>query len=262
MNLFRQLKRPLVFFDLETTGVDPQSDRIVEFAAVKLQVGGGDEELTMLVNPGRPIPPVATEIHGIKDEDVADLPKFAHFAPEIYKFIDGCDLAGFNVRRFDVPLLQEELMRCGLSLDFKSLHIVDACDIFHKREPRTLEGAVKFYCGREHEKAHQALADVNATMTVLAAQLKMYADLPGTVEELHAVFHDKDAVDLGGKLRWLNEKVCINFGKYKGAPLQSVPPSYLKWMQTAGVIGADASVIIDRALQRQFPVRAAAEEAK
>lgn len=260
--VFESLTRPLVFFDLETTGVDPQTDRIVEFAAIRIlpKSKGSWSDFTMLVNPGCPIPPAATEVHGITDADVEGCQTFAEAVDLIYGYIEGADLAGFNVRRFDVPLLQAELARCGKSLDFKSLRIIDSCDIFHKREPRTLEGALMFYCNEKHNDAHKALADVKATIRVFEGQLMRYEDLPTDVEKLHAEFFDADSVDLGGKLRWVGEEVCINFGKHKGAPLRQVPPGYLKWMREKGVIGADASEIIDRALLRQFPKRIVKEQ--
>lgn len=249
------LKRPIVFFDLETTGVDPQMDRIVEFAGARFNPDGTTAEMCILINPGGDIPKEASDIHGIHTVDVKDAPRFSAALPRIVEFIKGCDLAGYNARRFDVPLLQAELARCNHSLDFPSLHIVDAYDIFQRREPRSLVGALRFYCGKEHVDAHSALADVRATVEVFEAQLERYKDLPYDVTELHELFFDEDSVDLGGKLRWVGENVCINFGKHKGTPLKQVPVGYLQWMQKQSVVGADASVIIDRALVREFPRR-------
>jgi DNA polymerase-3 subunit epsilon len=255
-----KLDRPLIFFDLETTGLDTNKDRIIELAAVKISPSSkkpwmdpSHEKIEMLFNPGIPIPKSATDIHGIDDEDVKDCPPLN--AAAMWAFFSGCDLAGYNIRRFDVPMLLAELERHGHPLSLDGVRIIDACDIFHKREPRTLEGAMLFYCHKEHDEAHIAMGDVTATMRVLGAQLERYTDLPRETGALHEVFVDKDAVDLAGKLRWVDDHVTINFGKHKGMPLRLADRNYLLWMRDAQVIGSDAAHVIEDALKGEFPRR-------
>jgi len=255
---FQNLTRPLIFFDLETTGLDPAKDRIVELAAIKVHPNdsGGlepfKENLDLLFNPGVPIPKSATDIHGIDDEAVSASPIFKEYAELVYKYFLGCDLAGFNIRRFDVQMLMTELDRCGHSLSLDGVRIIDSCDIFHRREPRTLEAALRFYCHKEHDEAHIAMADVKATAMVLEAQLERYEDLPRDIGDLHKVFFDADSIDLAGKLRWINGEACINFGKYKGMLLHAVGRNYILWMRDNNVIGLDASGIIDDAVAGLF----------
>lgn len=253
-----KLSRPLVFFDLETTGVDTDTDKIVEFAAEKFGVNGESVgSLVMYINPGRPIPATATAVHHITDDMVEKALPFRSVMPTVLDFMKNCDFAGYNIRRFDIALLTAEFHRCGV--DFlpyvKDACIIDVCDIFFAREPRTLEGAMRFYCGRPHVDAHSAIGDVAATFSVLAAQLEKYDDLPSSLEELAEKFADEDAVDMAGKLRWIGDDVCINFGKHKGAPLRLAPPDYLRWMAREGVIGRDCKGIIERAIKREFPTR-------
>ena len=255
-----ELKRPVIFFDLETTGVDPSHDRIVEIAAIKVYPDGRREEKTRRFNPLMPIPKEATRVHGIRDEDVKDEPPFAKVAKGergIAAFFSDCDLAGFNIIRFDVPMLQAELKRAKIKLDFSKVAMIDAFDIFRQREPRTLEAAVQFYCGKEHSDAHSALGDVRATAEVLAAQLDRYADLPDDPQALERSLRHPESVDRLGKLKWVDGKVTVAFGRNKGrtlAYLAQEEPDYLRWMIDAEVVG-DATPIIRDALLGHFPTK-------
>ena len=246
-----KVERPIVFFDLETTGIDTDEDRVVQFAAVKIDPFGEQIQLVTLVNPGRKIPEEATEVHGITDDMVKDEPPFEHIADTVCCFFAGCDIGGYNILNFDLPLLINELARCGKSIDLK-VAIVDAMQIFFQREPRDLEGALKFYTGDDHVCAHDALEDVKATMRVLDGQLERYGDLPRTVKGIHEETRDPDAVDLAGKLRWEKGEIVLTFGKYKGRSLRSVDRSYFSWMINNNVIGPDADIVIRDAMRGQF----------
>src|SRR3954451_15710347 len=192
------LERPLAVLDLETTGIDTKIDRIVEVSVLKLSPGGQFDHRTRRVNPGVPIPPEDTAIHGITDDDVADCPAFRAIAPGLAKFLDGCDLCGFNILKYDLRLLAAEDNRAGLSFPGAGRRVIDACHIFHKREPRDLTAAYRFYCGLDHEGAHGAAADVLATAAVLDAQVVRYGDLPRTVDGLHELCNVPNALDMGG----------------------------------------------------------------
>jgi len=248
---FLKLQRPIVFFDLETTGVDIQEDRIVQFAAIRINLDGTRSHLKTYVNPGRSIPAEATEIHGITDEMVANEPPFSEIADPVCSFFAGCDIGGYNVVKFDIPILLNELLRCRKSISL-DVAIVDACQIFYKREPRDLESAVKFYTDGEHVDAHDAMADVEATIAVLEGQLRRYDDLPRTPREIFDEVRDPDAIDLAGKLRWENGKVVLTFGKNKGRPLDTIDRSYFSWMLSKQVVGPDAEHIIRDALRGKF----------
>lgn len=254
------LSRPLVFFDLETTGVDPLSDRIVEISVLRLAPGGHREERTRRVNPERPIPPEATAVHGIRDEDVARAPTFRQIARSLMDFLADADLAGFNVHRFDVPLLDREFRDCGLDLGLDRRVVIDAMTIFHRKEPRDLSAAVRFYLGREHACAHDARGDVEATAAVLEAQLERYPELPHTVEELGgwcAPPPRPDAVDPAGKLVWREGRAVFSFGRYQGRALEEVAresPEYLQWIARAD-FPAEIKEVVARALDGEFPTR-------
>ncbi|MCB2204726.1 3'-5' exonuclease [bacterium] len=252
-----QLSRPLAFFDLETTGVNIRSDRIVEIAVLKYLPNGTVRELTSRINPEIPIPPDATAVHGITDADVALQPTFTQFADTLLAFLDGCDLSGFNVRRFDLPLLQLELQRCQRTLPMEGRHVIDVQTIFHRKEPRDLSAALRFYCKREHEGAHGALADAQATADILAAQLQHYEDLPSDIAALEEVVHPKDPswVDAEGKLVWEGNNVIIAFGKYRGTSLQQLinrDRDYLHWILDGGFHESTKSVI-RKALEGSLP---------
>ncbi len=229
------LDRPLAVLDLETTGTDVKNDRIVEVSVLKLFPGGGHDHRTRRVNPGVPIPTEATSVHKITDDDVADCPSFRAVAPALSKYLDGCDLAGFNVLGFDLRLLVAEFNRAGLVFPVAGRKVIDACKIYHQRERRDLTAALRFYCEREHEGAHGAAADVLATAAILDAQVARYEDLPRTVEGLHAQCNDPAALDMSGMFGKDEDGVVVFIkGKYKGRSLFDIvqtKPDYLQWMQ-------------------------------
>ncbi len=228
------LERPIVFFDLETTGVNIPVDRIVELSMLKVMPDGSEEELYSLINPQMHIPESSTAVHGISDEKVKDAPTFADLARRIAGFIEGADLGGYNCNKFDVPLLVEEFLRVDLPVDFKSRRIVDVQVIFHKREQRTLSAAYRFYCGRDLDNAHSASADTRATYAVLRGQLGKYTDLPNDIKALDEYTSYHKLVDFAGRLVMNEEgKEVINFGKYKGRIAEEVlrsDNSYYDWI--------------------------------
>lgn len=235
MNL--KLHKPLCTFDLETTGINISKDRIVEICILKVNPDASRESKTWLVNPEMPIPKESSAIHGITDEKIKDAPTFREIAPKIQEMINGCDLAGFNSNRFDVPLLAEEFLRVGLDFDLNKFKLVDAQIIFHKMEQRNLSAAYKFYCGKTLENAHSAEADVLATFEVLDAQVGRYEDLPKDVAGLSEFsFHSKFA-DLAGMIHFdENNKEIFAFGKYKGQKVKEVfqkDLGYYAWIQNA-----------------------------
>ena len=228
------LKNPLVFFDLETTGTNINSDRIVEICYLKVYPNGNEETKTMRINPEMHIPEQASAVHGIYDEDVADCPTFKDVARRIAADIEGCDLAGFNSNRFDLPLLVEEFLRAGVDVDFKRRKFIDVQNIFHKMEQRTLVAAYKFYCDKELTDAHSAEADTKATYEVLMAQLDRYPDLQNDVAALAEFSARGETVDYAGRIVY-NDKgeEIFSFGKHKGRVVSEVfqeEPSYYAWM--------------------------------
>jgi DNA polymerase-3 subunit epsilon len=228
------IDRPIAFLDLETTGTDVKNDRIVEISILKLKPGEAPDHRTRRVNPERPIPAEASAVHGISDADVAEKPPFREVAPGLRSFLNGCDLCGYNLFRFDLRLLLNEFARVGITFPIAGRRVIDPCRIFHLREPRGLSAALHYYCGRDHDGAHGAEADVLATVAVLEAQLDRYADLPRTVAELHDQLRDPSAVDLDGMFtRGVDGTVIFARGKYKGRPLGEIAltkPDYLEWM--------------------------------
>lgn len=230
-----KLDRPVMFFDLETTGTDALHDRIVEISMIKVMPDGTDIQRTVRVNPGMPIPAEATAVHHITDADVADKPLFSQLAEGIAQSFRGCDLAGFNSNRFDIPLLAEEFARAGIDFDFNECRFIDVQTIFHKKEQRTLSAAYKFYCGKNLDDAHSANADTRATYEVLMAQLDRYDDLPNDMEKLSEYSSQNKNVDLMGRLVYDDRhREVINFGKYKGQLAVDVlrrDPSYFSWIQ-------------------------------
>lgn len=232
MNL--KLKRPIVFFDLETTGVDTATDRIVEISLVKIGVDGSKSVKTRRINPEMHIPKEATEVHGITDEDVKDEPTFRQIAKSLAQYIEGCDFGGFNSNRFDLPMLVEEFMRAGVDVDFRKRKFIDVQNIFHRKEQRTLVAAYKFYCDKDLANAHSAEADTLATYEVLEAQIERYPDIGDTVEQLSEFSSKGEIVDFAGRLA-LNDKgeEIFTFGKYRGQSVEEVfrkEPSYYRWM--------------------------------
>ncbi|WP_149912652.1 exonuclease domain-containing protein [Sphingobacterium cavernae] len=243
-----KLKRPLAFFDLETTGVNIASDRIVEISILKVNVDNSEEVYTRRVNPLMPIPVESSMFHGIYDEDIKDAPTFKDLAQEIADFIGNSDLAGYNSNKFDVPMLMEEFLKAGVDFTLDGRSFVDVQNIFHQMEQRTLKAAYKFYCGKSLENAHQAEDDVRATYEVLKAQLTKYENESFTdkhgavsypvvndVEALHKFTNLTKPVDFAGRFVYdEQDEVCINFGKHKGRRLTDVfdaEPSYYAWMQ-------------------------------
>lgn len=214
-----RLERPLLVFDLETTGLDVERDRIVELAYKIVRPDGTALIDTRRFHPGRPIPPAATRIHGITDEDVCAAPRFEEVAAEFVQRFEACDLAGFNVLRFDLPMLLAEFDRAGVAFDVTSRRLVDVCTIFHKKEPRSLAAAHRFYCGSELENAHRALADVEATHRVLEAQLERYVDLVRTPTALDVFCRGEDALDLQGLVRQRDGEAVLTFGPHRDIPL-------------------------------------------
>ncbi len=240
------LKKPLAVFDLETTGINVSTDRIVEISIVKILINGETITKTRKVNPTIPIPKESSMIHGIYDKDVKDEPTFANLAKDMATFLEGCDLAGFNLIKFDVPLLMEEFHRVDIDFDISKRKIVDAQKIFHMMEKRNLSGAYKFYCGKNLENAHSAEADTIATMEVLMAQVEKYEGMPvtdlkgnelGTVENDINALHQltaKNMVDLAGRFSYNSKKeVVFNFGKHRFKRVSDVlkaEPGYYDWM--------------------------------
>ncbi|MDO5522587.1 MAG: 3'-5' exonuclease [Bacteroidia bacterium] len=229
------LKNPLVFFDLETTGINITKDRIVEISLLKVHPNGKEEVKSRRINPEMPIPPQATAIHGITDDDVKDCPTFRQVAKSLADMLEGCDLAGFNSSRFDVPMLSEEFLRAGVDFDMSKRKFVDVQIIFHKKEPRTLEAAYKFYCEKELQNAHSAEADTIATYEVLKSQLRHYPDLENDVAFLSKEYSSfNNNVDFAGRMIFDENGVEVfNFGKHKGKSVSQVlrnEPSYYSWM--------------------------------
>ncbi len=228
-----KLQRPIACVDLETTGLSITKDRIVEIAIVKIMPDGERHIKDMRINPEMPIPQTTTDIHGISDADVADKPTFKEIGNEIKQFIENCDLCGFNSTRFDFALLTEEFLRVGIDIDLKSRNLVDAQQIFMKKEQRTLTAAYKFYCDKDLENAHSAIADVEATFEILLAQIERYDDIGTTPEELSSVSSGKDMLDYARRLKLVNNVATFNFGKFKEQPVTDVfdkEPQYYDWI--------------------------------
>ena len=228
------LKKPLVFFDLETTGVSVTHDRIIEISYIKVYPNGKEEEKTLRLNPEMPIPAEATAIHHITDDDVRDKPTFKDVAKDLDKVFEGCDIAGFNSNKFDIPLLVEEFLRAGINFDVSKRKFIDIQTIFHKMEQRTLVAAYKFYCGKNLEEAHSANADTRATYEVLKAQLDRYGNLENDVDFLSKFSSQNRNVDLAGRIILnADDKEIFNFGKYKGQLVTEVlrrDPGYFSWI--------------------------------
>jgi len=228
------LKNPIVFFDLETTGINIANDRIVEISILKINTDGSEQTKTLRINPEMPIPKKSSDIHGIYDEDVADAPTFKEVARQLATFMEGCDLAGYNSNKFDIPLLAEEFIRAEVDFDMTKRKFIDVQTIFHKMEKRTLEAAYKFYCDKTLENAHSAEADTRATYEVLKAQLDRYQELKNDIEWLSKFSSHNRNADFVGRIIF-NEKgeEVFNFGKYKGQVVSEVlqkDPGYYNWM--------------------------------
>ncbi len=228
------LKRPLLFFDIESTGLNVATDRIVEISMVKVMPDGSRQVKTRRVNPTIPIPEAARAVHGISDDDVKDEPTFSQLAKSMLQFMEGCDIAGYNALNFDIPMLTEEFMRVGLDPKFRERNLVDVQVIFYKKEPRTLSGAYKFYCDKNLEDAHTAQADTMATLEVLEAQLDRYPDIENDVAALAEYTKRNKMLDYAGRfILDDNDRPVFNFGKHKGKLVTDVlanEPSYYSWM--------------------------------
>ncbi|PKO95760.1 MAG: DNA polymerase III subunit epsilon [Bacteroidetes bacterium HGW-Bacteroidetes-7] len=229
------LKNPLLFFDIESTGLNVATDRIVEISALKVMPNGDQEIKTRRLNPTIPISPEAQSIHGISNEDVAGCPTFKEVAKSLAQWMSGCDFAGYNAIRFDVPMLAEEFLRAGVNFDFRKRKLVDVQNIFHKMEQRTLSAALKFYCNKDLENAHSAEADTIATFEILEAQLDKYNDILENDVKFLSEFSTKSKfVDYAGRIVLdENDVPIINFGKHKGKAVENVfksDPSYYSWM--------------------------------
>jgi DNA polymerase III subunit epsilon len=229
-----QLNRPIAFIDLETTGVNLSTDRIVEIAIVKVLPDGSRQTKRKLLNPGIPIPQQSSDIHGITDEMVKDAPTFKMVANELKQNIENCDLGGYNSNRFDIPLLMEEFLRAGIEVDLSNRRMVDVQHIFYQMEPRTLTAAVKFYCNKELEGAHGAEADINATIDVFLAQLDRYKNLGNSVDSVLSTIGEEKIVDYARRMIFDEKDVEVfNFGKFKGksvADILRTEPQYYDWM--------------------------------
>ncbi len=232
MNL--TLKRPLVFFDLEATGISTSKDRIVEMCLIKVHPDGSEEVRNERINPEMPIPSEVSEIHGIYDKDVKDKPTFKDLAKDLYKFLENCDFAGFNSNRFDFPMLVEEFLRADIDFDVEGRKFIDAQRIFHIMEPRNLSAAYRFYCDEELKDAHSAEADTRATYEVFKAQLNKYEQLDKNIDALHKISGQGNLVDLAGRIVRNNKgDEVFNFGKHKGKKVADVfakEPNYYDWM--------------------------------
>ena len=253
-----QLDRPIVFFDLETTGLNPTEDRIIEISCVKLMPDGSlDEPRTKRLNPGKPISAESSRITGITDEMLKDCPTFLQISKGLLDYLAGCDLGGFNIARFDLPMLTEEFKRIGKAFDPAAFQIVDAQRIYHKKEPRTLEAAYRFYCGKTLEGAHSAEADVLATVAVLLAQIERYDDLPVKTADIAQFCRDERFVDSAGRFHWQGEEASIAFGKKNGTLLRTLAvtdPGFLSWM-ISNDFPEDTKKICKEALKGRFPVK-------
>ncbi|MCM8531921.1 MAG: 3'-5' exonuclease [Lentisphaeraceae bacterium] len=255
MNL--KLTRPIVFFDLETTGLNTKVDRIIEICVIKLHPDGQKEIKTKRVNPTIPISKESSEITGISDEDVKDCPTFTQFAKGIKTFMEGCDISGYNILRFDIPVLVEEFKRAEVEFSMKDIEVIDVQRIYHKMEPRTLEAAMRFYCNEELSGAHAAENDVEGTIKVLEGQLAKYEELDKDVASIAAFCKDDRWVDTAGRLHWKDGEVSVGFGKKQGELLKDLvkkDKGYLDWI-LRGEFPEDTKDIIRNAFKGVFPTK-------
>ncbi len=262
-------QRPLIFFDLETTGTNIQIDRIVEISLVKIMPDGTREIKTRRLNPEMHIPEESSAVHHIYDADVADQPTFRQISHSLFVYMEGCDLGGYNVGKFDIPVLIREFARAGLSFSLEGRRIVDAYTVFCKMEPRTLSAAYRFFCGKKMEDAHSAEADILATVEVYENQLKRYGSMnredfpeniekfPETMDEMHefCIQTMPGAIDRNGRFKWRANEAVVAFGRHNGETLRSVAvesPDFLRWI-LRGDFPEDVKQIASNALQGIFP---------
>ena len=228
-----QLNKPIAFIDLETTGINLGTDRILEIAIVKILADGTKSIKRKLINPGIPIPKASSDVHGITDEMVKDAPSFKMVAQEFKQILDGCDFAGYNSNRFDIPMLMEEFLRAGVEFDMRNRRLLDVQNIFHKMEPRTLSAAYRYYCNKTLEGAHGAEVDASATYEILLSQIERYPELGNTVESILKMMGEDQIVDFARRFIMADGVEVFNFGKYKGRPVSDVlksEPQYYDWM--------------------------------
>ena len=249
--------RPIAFIDVETTGLSPYSDRIVELSILKIHPDGAEEYKSHRINPGIPIPAEATEIHGITDDDVAGEPRFRQYAAGIRDFLDDCDIAGFNVIRFDLPFLEAEFRRAGVEFTRRGRRLLDSQILYHQLEPRDLQAAYLKYCGKELEDAHTAEEDARAAAEILEGQLEMHPELPRDVDKLHAMCNPREAncIDAEGKFIWSGGEAICTFGRFKGWSLKQMAtddPEYLEWIANAD-FSTEVQEIATNALNGEFP---------
>jgi DNA polymerase-3 subunit epsilon len=242
-----KLENPIIVFDLETTGLNLTTDRIVEISVIKVHLDGKEEYKTRKINPGIPISAEAHAIHGITNEDVKDCPKFVEIAKSLAAFIEGCDMAGYNLVKFDIPLLVEEFLRAGINMDFRKVKIVDVQNIFHKMEQRTLVAAYKFYCNEILDNAHSAEADTRATYEILQSQLDRYPELKNDVKFLSEFSVKKQNFDYANRIiADKDNEPVFNFGKYKGRKVKEIlkiEPSYYSWIMN-GEFPQDTKLVL------------------
>lgn len=251
------LQRPLAIFDIESTGLNKKLDRIIDLAIIRIHPDGSRDEHTFRVNPECPIPSESTAVHGITDADVADAPVFKEVAHQVSELLTGCDLGGFNLIHYDIPMLMEEFTRAEIPFSTEGRRIIDVQRIFHKKEPRDLTAALRFYCGDEHTGAHGALADVDATLRVLEAQFERYTDLPHDLDEIDALCNPKDPAwaDATGKLKWQDGTLTVNFGQKQGLSLRELvlnEPGYLEWILKKD-FPDDTKTLVRDALNNRYP---------
>lgn len=243
--------RPIVWLDIESTGVDRENDRIVELCMIKIHPDGKKEVKTRRFNPEMPIPKEASEVHGIYDDDVKDEPTFRQVSKGVHAFIQGCDLGGFNSNAFDIPMLYSEFLRAGIEWDYSAHRMIDVGNIYKRLYPRTLESAVQTFLGREHDGAHGAEADTIATYEVMDYFLSNSDDVPKTVDELHLYSnYDSEILDLHGKFKCADdgETILLNFGKHRGEPAKD-HLDFLEWMVTRASFTPDVNNICYQLLE-------------
>ncbi|OGV33202.1 MAG: DNA polymerase III subunit epsilon [Lentisphaerae bacterium GWF2_45_14] len=259
-----KLERPVVFFDLETTGTNIQNDRIVEISVVKIFPNGERETKTRRINPEMHIPEESSKIHGITDKDVESEPVFKAISKNLYIYLEGCDLAGYNILKFDIPVLSREFNRAGLKFSLEGRKALDPYVIFCKLMPRTLTAAYKFFCDKDLVNAHGAEADVNATIDVFEAQLRKYPELPRDVAGINdycGATEELSWIDSTGRFKWKNSEAAVGFGKNTGTLLRSIAsenPGFLRWMLNSD-FPEDAKKIAADAIKGEFPVKEQAQ---
>ena len=252
-----KLERPLVVFDIEATGLNKRTDRIVAIAIVRYEPDGSVEQFAYLLNPGIPIPEEATQIHGITDEDVREAPSFAEMADVLTAHFAEADLAGYNILGYDIQMLAEEYARTGQTFSLEGRRILDAQRIFFRNEPRDLSAALRYYCGAEHEESHDALGDVLATIRVLGGQFEKYPELPNDLDGLHNYCDPRDPswADRTGRLKWSGAEIELNFGKFQGRSLRDTianDPNFITWLLRSD-FPEDTKQIVRNAMAGRYP---------